>query len=75
MDFEQSQSHTIISGQAGFAVPMMIAVTGHRDLVPEETPAIRVKVEDFFNELRATYPNRGVSSYVGTRGRRRSTSS
>jgi|GEM_PF-3269723 hypothetical protein len=61
MDFEQSQSHAIIGGQTGFAVPMMIAVTGHRDLVPEETPAIRVKVEDFFNELRATHPNRGVS--------------
>ena len=61
MDFEQTQAHTIVGGQAGFAVPLIVAVTGHRDLVTDEIPAIRAKVEEFFIEVRDTYPNRGVS--------------
>ncbi len=61
MDFTQTQSHTIVGGQAGFAVPLIVAVTGHRDLVAEEIPVIRERVSDFLTDLRSEYPDRGVS--------------
>ena len=61
MDFTQSQSHTIVGGQAGFAVPLIVAVTGHRDLVAEEFPGIRDRVSTFLTDLRREYPDRGVS--------------
>lgn len=59
MDFTQSQ--TIVGGQAGFAVPMIVAVTGHRDLVAEEIPAIRQRVSTFLTNLQREYPERGVT--------------
>ena len=34
------------------ALPLVIAVTGHRDLVPDEIPAIRRLVRDLFIDLR-----------------------
>ena len=61
MDFTQTQSHTIVGGQSGFAVPLIVAVTGHRDLVVEEIPAIRERVSAFLTDLRNEYPDRGVS--------------
>ena len=61
MDLTQTQSHTIVGGQAGFAVPLIIAVTGHRDLVHEEIPVIRERVSTFLTDLRSEYPDRGVS--------------
>lgn len=61
MDFTQTQSHTVVGGQSGFAVPLIIAVTGHRDLVAEEVPVIRERVSKFLTELRRQYPDRGVS--------------
>jgi hypothetical protein len=61
MDFTQTQSHTVVGGQIGFAVPMIVAVTGHRDLVAEEVPTIRERVRIFLTELRDEYPDRGVS--------------
>ena len=61
MDFTQTQSHTIVGGQVGFAVPLIVSVTGHRDLVPEEVPVIRRRVADFLTNLREEYPDRGVS--------------
>jgi hypothetical protein len=40
------------------AIPLVIAVTGHRDLVPDEVPAIREKVRGLFDELLGKYPER-----------------
>jgi len=61
MDFTQTQSKTIVGGQAGFAVPLIVAVTGHRDLVPAESPGIRERVQEFLTNLRTEYPDRGVT--------------
>ncbi|MGI9262041.1 MAG: hypothetical protein ACR2QR_08395, partial [Woeseiaceae bacterium] len=61
MDFTQTHAHTIVGGQAGFAVPLIISVTGHRDLVAEEIPSIREKVSKLLTDLRSDYPDRGVS--------------
>lgn len=61
MNFTQTQSHTIVGGQAGFAVPLIVAVTGHRDLVAAEIPAIRERVSKFLTDARDEYPDRGVS--------------
>jgi hypothetical protein len=61
MDFTQTQSHTIVGGQVGFAVPLIVAVTGHRDLVAEEIPMLRERVATFLKSLRDEYPDRGVS--------------
>lgn len=58
---EFTQTHTIVGGQVGFAVPLIVAVTGHRDLVPDEVPAIREHVASFLKNLREEYPDRGVS--------------
>lgn len=44
-----------------YAVPLVVAVTGHRDLLPAEEPRIRERVRAFLGELRATYPGRGVA--------------
>jgi hypothetical protein len=61
MDFTQRPSKTIVGGQAGFAIPLIVAVTGHRDLVAEEIPAIRERVATFLTGLLREYPDRGVS--------------
>lgn len=61
MDFTQTHAQTIVGGQAGFAVPLIIAVTGHRDLVAEEIPSIRDKISKLLTDLRNDYPDRGVS--------------
>ena len=44
-----------------FAVPLVVAVTGHRDLAPEELPAIRQRVREFLSGLRDAYPIRVIS--------------
>ena len=44
-----------------FSVPLIVAVTGHRDLVPAEVPRIRARVRDFLRELRDAYPDRQVA--------------
>lgn len=41
-----------------FALPLVVAVTGHRDLVADEAPAIREKVRGLFESLSARYPDR-----------------
>jgi hypothetical protein len=40
------------------ALPLVIAVTGHRDLLPAEVPAIRRAVRKFLAGLAETYPER-----------------
>ena len=42
MEFTQTQ--TIVGGQVGFAVPLIVAVTGHRDLVAEEVAGALVAI-------------------------------
>jgi hypothetical protein len=61
MDFTQTQSKTVVGGQTGFAVPLIVAVTGHRDLVAEEIPIIRERVRKFLTEARDQYPDRGAT--------------
>ena len=61
MDFTQTYSGTVVGGQTGFAVPLIVAVTGHRDLVAEEIPRIRERVRIFLSELLTEYPDRGVT--------------
>ncbi len=61
MEFTQTHAFTIVGGQAGFAVPLIVSVTGHRDLVAEEIPTIRKRVATFLEDLRSEYPDRGVS--------------
>jgi len=61
MNFTQTYSGTIVGGQAGFAVPLIVAVTGHRDLVDAELPGIRARVQTFLSELITEYPDHGVT--------------
>ncbi len=44
----------------GYVVPLVVAVTGHRDLVATEIPAIRAKVRACLGTLRDDYPGRLV---------------
>lgn len=44
-----------------YAVPLVVAVTGHRDLVPAELPLIREKVRECLLGLRNDYPGRLVA--------------
>lgn len=39
------------------AIPLVIGVTGHRDLVEDEAPAIRERVREYLSGLRARWPN------------------
>ena len=61
MDFTQTQAGTIVGGQTGFAVPLIVAVTGHRELLGAELPGIRARVQAFLRELLLEYPDRGVT--------------
>jgi len=49
------------TAQRGFAVPLVVAVSGHRDLLPAEMPRIRQLVREFLCELRDTCPDRVVA--------------
>lgn len=40
------------------ALPLVVAVTGHRDLVAGETTGLRQKVREFFLDLAERYPSR-----------------
>ncbi len=57
----QDPTPTIVAGQTGYAVPLIVAVTGHRDLVAREVPEIREQVRGFLNRVLAHYPERGVT--------------
>ncbi|RPI12947.1 MAG: hypothetical protein EHM60_10400 [Lysobacterales bacterium] len=48
-------------GRRGYAVPLVIAVTGHRDLRPDEIPRLRKLVRDFLGATRDAYPGRVVA--------------
>ena len=42
----------------GYRLPLVIGVTGHRDLKPDEIPEIRARVRDLFVDLQERYPQR-----------------
>ena len=42
-------------------MPLVVAVTGHRDLLPAELPAIRGRVRALILELRDAYPDRAIT--------------
>jgi hypothetical protein len=44
-----------------FSVPLVVAVTGHRDLLPAEVPRIRERVRAFLCQLRDAYPDRSIA--------------
>ena len=44
-----------------YVIPMVVAVTGHRDLVPAEMPQIRAQVRDFLIGLANDYPARSIA--------------
>ena len=46
------------TGARSYAVPFIVAVTGHRDLVPDEIQIIRSRVRDCLFSLRYEYPSR-----------------
>ena len=43
---------------SGYRLPLVIGVTGHRDLRADEMPDIRERVRNLFVELQARYPTR-----------------
>src|SRR5512137_2838318 len=49
------------AGTRGYAVPLVVAVTGHRDLVASEIPRLRKMVREFLLRLRDAYPGRIVA--------------
>ena len=42
-------------------LPLVVAVTGHRDLLAAEIPQIRVRIRQLFSSLREQYPDRRLS--------------
>jgi len=57
-----STSETVGSGPSRrlYSAPLVIGVTGHRDLVPAEMPLIRARVRSFLQNLRSQYPDRDL---------------
>jgi hypothetical protein len=47
--------------QCANALPLVIAVTGHRDLLASETPGIRKRVNKLLTQLSTRYPERPIS--------------
>ena len=43
-----------------YAVPLVVAVTGHRDLASGEIESIRARVREFLESMRSAYPGRIV---------------
>lgn len=63
MDMESGfeAERTVIAGRTGYAVPLIVSVTGHRNLLVSESAGIRKRVRDFLADLCERYPDRGVS--------------
>ncbi len=49
-----------VGAGAEFTVPLVVAITGHRDLVPAEIPGIRTRVRALIQGLRDAYPDRAI---------------
>jgi hypothetical protein len=54
------QQPVTVPGSSGSAVPLVVAVTGHRDLVPAEVPLIQERVRAFLQQLGQRYADRAV---------------
>ena len=54
---EPSSTEAVRAISATSAVPLVIGVTGHRDLVPEEVPRIRDMVRGFLRTMQASFPD------------------
>tara|TARA_B100000315_G_C14365206_1_gene490337 strand:+ start:246 stop:536 length:291 start_codon:yes stop_codon:yes gene_type:complete len=46
----------VSKSSVGYALPLVVAVTGHRELVADEVPQIRARVKSLFEELCEKYP-------------------
>lgn len=53
-------SETVLSKKI-FMLPMVVAVTGHRDLVPDQVPAISDRVKQLLLQLQKDYPYRRLT--------------
>ena len=60
---ESAAMHAAGSGPSRrrYSVPLVVAVTGHRDLVPGELPGLRERVRAFLGSLRSQYPDRDLA--------------
>ena len=54
----QDDSAVAPSPETGAALPLVVGVTGHRDLVPDEVPGIEAAVRNLFADLAARFPDR-----------------
>ncbi len=54
---EPSSTEAVRAISAASPVPLVIGVTGHRDLVPEEVPRIRDMVRGFLRTMQASFPD------------------
>jgi hypothetical protein len=61
LSVEPAATFTAAMGRRSYSVPLVVAVSGHRDLVAAEVPLIRERVRGFLCELRDTYPDRPVA--------------
>ncbi|MDH3747973.1 MAG: hypothetical protein OER97_07170 [Gammaproteobacteria bacterium] len=56
---------TATAAHDAYALPLVIAVTGHRDLVSAELPDIRQRVTSLLQQLMENYPDRRLSVMSG----------
>ena len=47
--------------QENFAIPLVIGVTGHRDLPPEDFDRLEQSVSDIFRKLKKEHPHTPLS--------------
>jgi hypothetical protein len=64
-DATETAAESVVAGSGPsrrlYSVPLVIGVTGHRDLVPDELSAIRGRVRRFLVQLRKQYPDRDLT--------------
>jgi hypothetical protein len=59
-DFDPWSGTRGAGAKQGFSVPLVVAVTGHRDLRPAEIPGIRGRIRALFAQLRDAHPHRPI---------------
>lgn len=64
-DVPANTAEPAVFAPSGCVVPVVVAVTGHRDLVAAELPDIRGRLRTFFRELQAEYPEGDISLMSG----------
>ena len=52
-----SEAEPTVDSAEQFKIPFLVGVTGHRDLLPAELPAIRAAVEELLRALQAAAPD------------------